>query len=65
MKKAASLHREAAFCHTCLYQIKRLGCTCGHILQKEVTPMKHFFRDVLAALVAAVLAALVIRFLNL
>ncbi len=30
-----------------------------------ISSMKHFFRDVLAALVAAVLASLVIRFLNL
>lgn len=37
----------------------------GRILLKEGTPMKHFLRDVLAAFVAAVLAALVIRLLNL
>ncbi len=32
--------------------------------RKEVTPMLHFLRDVLAALLAAVLAAAVVRFLN-
>lgn len=37
----------------------------GRVLRKEDTPMKHFLRDVLAAFVAAVLAALVIRLLNL
>lgn len=37
----------------------------GAFSEKEDTPMKHFLRDVLAAFVAAVLAALVIRLLNL
>ena len=37
----------------------------GHALRKEDTPMKHFLRDVLAAFVAAVLAAIVVHFLNL
>jgi len=37
----------------------------GISFAKEVIPVKHFFRDVSAALVAAVLAALVIRLLNL
>lgn len=37
----------------------------GHILRKEDIPMKRFLRDVLAAFVAAVLAAVVVRLLNL
>ena len=40
------------------------GAACGRVLRKEGTPMKHFLRDVLAAFVAAVLAALVIRMLH-
>lgn len=37
----------------------------GMSFVKEDTPMKHFLRDVLAAFVAAVLAAVVVRLLNL
>ena len=37
----------------------------GHVLRKEDTPMVHFLRDVLVALAAAVLAAVVVRLLNL
>ena len=37
----------------------------GPSFAKEVDPMKHFLRDVLAAFVAAVLAAFVIHLLNL
>ena len=37
----------------------------GAIFRKEDRPMKHFLRDVLAALAAAILAAVVIRLLNL
>ena len=41
------------------------GYDCGGAdLRKEGAPMRHFLRDVLAAFVAPVLAALVIRMLN-
>ena len=51
---------ELAFLMAAVYPAER-----GHVLRKEGTPMKHFLRDVLAAFVAAVLAALVVRFMNL
>ena len=37
----------------------------GTLLRKEVFPMRHFLRDVLAAWLAAVLAAVAVHFMNL
>ena len=37
----------------------------GALLRKEVFPMRHFLRDVLAAWLAAVLAAVAVHFMNL
>ena len=37
----------------------------GHALRKEVMPMKHFLRDVLAGFLASVLAAVAVHLMNL
>ena len=45
-------------------QLERRIESVGRVLRKEDSPMGEFLVNVLAAIVAGVLAALIIRFLN-